>query len=208
MGAYQQASLEREAKRQGWTGMGHRLDNDLLGSTANLQPCPMTPSVRATSGGDPLARQRLEVGCPQGAPGWPVTVLSTPRLLLPMLVTTTVVARGQTLAATQLKLEPFELGKARQGFFQDPAAVAGMTAKRRIRANQLVTPALLSSALMVKRGQKVKIQASHEGIVAATAGEALADGREGEVIRVKNLSSQKSIDAKVIGDALVSSTFD
>ncbi|WP_271411280.1 flagellar basal body P-ring formation chaperone FlgA [Pseudomonas sp. Q1-7] len=206
--AYQDASLQQEAQRQGWTGMRHSLDNQLLGSAASLSPCPATPVVRAPVGGDPLTRQRLQVSCPPGQPGWPVTVLSTPRLALPMLVATGVIARGQALSATQLALQTQELGKARQGFYQDPAEVAGMTAKRRIRANQLLTPALLAGALLVRRSQKVTIQASHEGIVAATQGEALADGRNGDVIRVKNTGSQKHIDAKVIGNGVVSSTFD
>ncbi|MGF6690062.1 flagella basal body P-ring formation protein FlgA [Metapseudomonas resinovorans] len=206
--AYQDASLKQEAKRQGWSGMSYNLDNEILGSSANLLPCAAAPSVRAAPGSDPLVRQRLEVSCPAGQPGWPVAVLSTPRVALPMLVAKEVLARGQTLGATQLKLEMQELGKARQGFYQAPAMVDGMTAKRRIRANQLITPALLASPLLVKRGQRVTIQASHEGIVAATQGEAQANGRQGDLIRVKNLSSQKSLDAKVLGDGVVSSTFD
>jgi len=53
----------------------------------------------------------------------------------------------------------------------------------------------------------VKIVASHDGIEASTNGEALADGQPGEVIRVRNVRSGKVIDAKVVEEGVVTSTF-
>ena len=51
------------------------------------------------------------------------------------------------------------------------------------------------------------MQAQHGAIQANTEGEALADGRKGDVIRVKNVASGKVIDAQVTGIGVVSSTF-
>jgi flagella basal body P-ring formation protein FlgA len=85
--------------------------------------------------------------------------------------------------------------------------VVGLSAKRRIREGQQLTPALLTGAVLVKRGQQVVIQANQDGIQAKAVGEALANGQLGDVIRVRNLGSEKVIEAKVIEAGVVSSTF-
>ncbi|MNJ71858.1 flagellar basal body P-ring biosynthesis protein FlgA [compost metagenome] len=59
----------------------------------------------------------------------------------------------------------------------------------------------------MRRGQQVKILASHDGINAATLGEALENGGQDAVIRVKNLSSGKTIEGKVLEAGVVTSTF-
>lgn len=51
------------------------------------------------------------------------------------------------------------------------------------------------------------IIASQDGISASATGEALANGRAGEVIRVRNLGSQKVIEAQVVEEGVVTSTF-
>src|SRR5690606_32545004 len=99
------------------------------------------------------------------------------------------------------------ISRARRGFYSRVEDVAGSLAARRIRTNQLLTPALVASLPAVRRGETVKIVASRDGIEASTDGEALSDGQVGELIRVRNISSDKVIDAKVIEPGVVSSTF-
>lgn len=82
-----------------------------------------------------------------------------------------------------------------------------MVAARRLRPNQVLTPVLVEGAAAVRRGDVVKIVAVAEGIEASTKGEALADGQPGDVIRVRNLSSDKTIHAKVIERGVVTSTY-
>ncbi len=94
-----------------------------------------------------------------------------------------------------------------RGYFGRIEQVVGKTAKRRIRAGQTLTADLLDAPLWVRRGQSVTIVARQDGIEASTLGEALANGREGDVVRVRNRSSEKVIDAQVIGDGVVTSTW-
>jgi len=82
-----------------------------------------------------------------------------------------------------------------------------MGAKRRIRANQILSPDLIDQPNAVKRGERVKIIATHDGISAAMSGEALEKGSLGDVIKVKNLSSGNTIEAKVLEVGVVTSTF-
>ncbi|MDD0842011.1 flagellar basal body P-ring formation chaperone FlgA [Pseudomonas sp. Gutcm_11s] len=195
--------LESHARTQGWQGMEYHLQQQLLGN-APAAPCPQAPSVERVAGDpDPLQRQRFQLRCAQA--GWQATLLSQAQVYLPMVVALRVVERDQTIAAADLRLERTDLGKARRGFFNSIEQVVGQSAKRRLRAGQLINPSLLDVALLVRRGDKVKIVASQDGIQASANGEALADGKQGEVIRVRNLSSEKVIDAQVLESGVVSS---
>lgn len=70
-----------------------------------------------------------------------------------------------------------------------PASAPGWPAL--LRRKQLQAPQL------VKRGDEVRIVARQDGIEVSNAGEALANGRMGEVIRVRNVGSGKVISARV-----------
>lgn len=201
------SELKSEAKKQGWNGMTFTVNNNLPNSLAKLPACPSEPQLRESEAPASItARRRLEASCPAQS-GWPVYFTSQPTVYLPAVVASGEIERGQTLDAQQLKLAPLEVGKSARGYFTRIDEVTGKTARRRIRADQPLSPALLDGALLVRRGQQVKIVASQDGIQASAVGEALANGKQDEVIRVKNLRSQKIIEAKVMASGEVSSIF-
>lgn len=201
------AELKEAARKAGWKGMTFTVNNNLPNSLDKLAACPGGPQLRTLETPAAVtARRRFEASC-AGQSGWPVTFISQPTVFLPAVVASGEIERGQTLESTQLKLAPLEIGKSSRGYFTDIAEVAGKTARRRIRADQPLTPALLDGALLVRRGQQVKIVASQDGILASAVGEALANGKQDEVIRVRNLRSQKIIEAKVTASGEVSSLF-
>lgn len=199
--------LKQEAARQGWQGMRFTHADSVLNSTVRLAPCASEPKViNIDADVEPLARQRLQVTCP-GADGWAVTVNSQATVFVPALYSTTVIERDQVIGADDVRAQELNVAKAARGFYQRPQDVVGQTARRRIRANQPLSPGLVIGPVLIKRGQQVKIVASRDGIQAQTQGEALRDGRAGEVIKVRNLSSEKVIEAKVLEAGLVTSTF-
>lgn len=199
--------LERQAARQGWQGMQLRYETDLPADTTGRPPCVGTLHVRAT-GDAPSAmeRQQLEINCPD-VPGWSINVTAQAHVFLPAVHAEGIIDRGQSIRSNDIRLERINIAKARRGYYNRLDEVIGMAAKRRIRAGQTITPALLEQAMAVKRGQPVKIVANNEGIEASASGEALGDGQPGEVIRVRNVRSGKVIDAKVIEEGVVTSTF-
>ncbi|WP_336508009.1 flagellar basal body P-ring formation chaperone FlgA [Stutzerimonas stutzeri] len=201
------AMLERQAERQGWQGMQLRYETNLPASVASYPPCGSALQIRAT-GDAPSAmeRQQLQISCAD-APGWSVGATAQAHVFLPAVHAEGIIDRGQTIVGSDLRLERINIAKARRGYYNRLDEVVGMAAKRRIRAGQTITPALLEPAMAVKRGEPVKVVASNEGIEASTSGEALGDGQPGDVIRVRNTRSGKEIDAKVIEPGVVTSTF-
>ena len=199
-----QQMMNAEAKRNGWQGMRIALDNTPLGSTQQLADCAQLPSV---NGGSTLrlARQPLTLECSQ--PHWTLKVSSEMKVFLPVVLSNAVINRGDTISSAMLKREEMDIAHTTRGFYHRIEEVAGMGAKRRMRANQVLSPDLIDQPTAVKRGERVKIIASHDGISAAMTGEALDQGSVGEVIKVKNLSSGKTIEAKVLEVGVVTSTF-
>lgn len=205
--AHMQHLLAAEASHQAWQGMRHSLSTTLLNSTEKIAPC--SQALQLISTGDdpsPLARQRLELRCAD-TPDWSVLALVQASVFLPAVHAARVIERGQTIAAEQVQLQEVNIARTSRGFYNSLEDVAGQGAKRRIRAGQLITPGLLSAPLLVRRGQQVTIVANQDGIAASATGEALGNGREGEVIRVRNLGSQKVIEAQVLEAGVVTSTF-
>jgi flagellar basal body P-ring formation protein FlgA len=193
-----------EAKRNGWQGMHLSVKSTPLTNSHPLAPCPST--IQISGGSIRLAHQQLTLGC-LGTLGWPIKVSTELQIFLPVIISTDVINRGDTIRPDQLQQQEMDITRATRGFYHHPEQAAGMRAKRRIRANQMLSPDLIDQPLLVKRGEKVNIVANQDGISATTEGEVLENGSKDEVIRVKNLSSHKIIDAKVLEAGLVTSTY-
>lgn len=197
-------TLAKEARARHWQGMRFTHKTTRAGSAAQLPACQQPLAVSGT--GDNLTSRRLTVRCPD-QPGWSEPVSSQANVRVQAVFAGQVIERGQTITAEQLKVQELDVGKAPRGFFSSPDAVAGKGAKRRIRANQLLDSSLLALPLLVRRGEEVKIVANRDGINATAQGQALEDGAQGTVIRVRNLGSNKTIDAQVIDTGIVTSTY-
>lgn len=198
--------LEEHAQQQGWRGMEYRLHHEALG-TPPTTPCAEPLSIESLSKDpSPLKRQRFLLRCAR--PAWQMSLHSQADVFLPVVMAAHVLERDQTIDEADLKLEKINLAKAQRGFFNRIGEVAGQSARRRIRAEQILHAGLLDAPLLVRRGDKVKILAHKDGIQASTEGEALSNGRQGEVIRVRNLSSNKQIDTQILEPGVVTSTYD
>ena len=201
-----QPLLEREARQMGWREPRLSLDLTLPAAASELPTCARAVRVQNLSGRQELlARQRFRLTCTQ--PHWSQDVAAQAKVSVLLLVARHTLDRDQALGAEDVKLARQELARHDRGFFGRVEQVVGQTAKRRIRPGQTLTNELLDAPLWVRRGQSVTIIARHDGIEASTLGVALANGSEGEIVRVRNSSSEKIVDVQVVGDGVVTSTW-
>jgi len=198
-----QQQLAQEAAAQGWQGA--RFTHTRTTTSKDLASCSQLPQVTSDTNSI-MGRQQLTLNCAD-TPAWKVKAIVETTIFVPAVYAQTVIERGDTITASQLKVEDLDISKARRGFFSDIDKVIGQGAKRRLRADQLISPNLLAKPLLVRRGQQVKMIANHDGIAATTLGEALEHGEQGAVIRVKNLRSEKIVEARVIEAGVVLTTF-
>lgn len=200
-----QQRLEKQATAEDWKGLRFTQSSAPQTSINNLAPCSQPLSV--SNGGDNRnwSRQRFTLVCSDG--GWSVAVLTEIKVYVSAVVAKQVINRGETFSGRQLALREVEITKTNTGFYSSLDKVVGQGAKRRIRADQLLVPALVAPAWVIQRGQQVTVVANKDGIAASIQGEALENGAAGKVIRVRNISSKKIIEAKVLEAGLVTSTF-
>ena len=194
----------QEAKRQGWPQPRLILENTALSQVPGDGQCAVPLLVQGAKSGL-VARQHLLVTCSN--PGWQLKVSSELQLLVPVVYSRSLIDRGASLSADMLKTQELDLTRANRGFYIKPETLLGLTAKRRIRPNQLLTPSLIDEPLLVRRGDKVKVIAEREGIAASVQGEALDNGAKDAIIRVKNSNSGKTLKVKVIEQGLVTSSY-
>jgi len=85
----------------------------------------------------------------------------------------------------------------------DPEQIIGKRLIRSIRERSTFTPGMLSEPIMFKKGKVVKIICDNDSMSISTLGLAEEEGTFGATVRVKNISSNKVIHAKVIGNSVV-----
>ncbi|MDO8453000.1 MAG: flagellar basal body P-ring formation chaperone FlgA [Sulfurimonas sp.] len=74
----------------------------------------------------------------------------------------------------------------------------GSQSKNQLRENQIITLKDIESVILVKRGENVSVKIDDEEVSISLSGEALKDGRLGDIITVKK-SDGKQLKVRVIG---------
>ncbi|MBN1958811.1 MAG: flagellar basal body P-ring formation protein FlgA [Desulfuromonadales bacterium] len=122
--------------------------------------------------------------------------------LAEVVVVTSALRRGQILQADDIDLRYQDISKLKDPIF-DEDEVVGKRLKRSVRLGAPLERHQIEFPPVIKRGQRVVIQAQGPGLMLTAAGEAREDGRSGEPIRVMNSSSRKEVLCQVIAPGLV-----
>ena len=96
-----------------------------------------------------------------------------------------------------------DLARQHRGYFQSPERVIGKKLKRGLARSGVLTPRMLTSEKLVKRGSEVLILARGGEFSVRMKGKALRDGGLGERIEVRNSSSGRKLSAIVIQSGMV-----
>lgn len=159
--------------------------------------CPAGLEIFLPEGYRLQGKTTIGVRCP--APGtWTIYVPAQVHVYGDVVVLARPVARGVPIPGASLTVERRDLGALAAGALQDPAGAVGMLPRRALPQGAVLSAAMLQAAPLVRRGQQVTIQAEAAGLSVKSAGEALADGSQGELVRVRNLLTNKVITAIVM----------
>jgi len=114
--------------------------------------------------------------------------------------------RGEEVAPASLLLQEQDISKLEEPFFALDELV-GKQVKQAVRAGQPLQRRQIDFPPLIKRGEKVVIQAHSRNMSLKASGEALQNGEQGETIRVRNTQSQREILCSVLASGLVSVEF-
>ena len=179
------------------------IELDSIDNRLRLQQCsaPLDTTVRGR--GALRGRIAIAVSCTQPK-RWKFYLGATVREFGNVVVSKQGIPRTTVLSVDDVELKYQELTPLRQGYYSSIDDIAGMVAKRTLLAGKPITPRALNRRQLVNRGDKVTIRATVSGIEVRMSGEALANGANGERISVKNLSSNRIINAVVTAQGIVS----
>jgi flagellar basal body P-ring formation protein FlgA len=111
--------------------------------------------------------------------------------------------KDHTLTADDIAIEKRWFNSSPQDLLSDPKYLIGKRVVRSINAKNPLTLNMLSNPILFKRGKIVKIVFDSETVTIVTTGVAEEEGTYGASVRIRNISSNKVIQATVIGESLV-----
>ena len=126
--------------------------------------------------------------------------------LAPVATAAVNIRRGSIITPDQVEMIRRDISKLAAPYFSMDRVV-GLQAKRTIRAGKPLDTMNVAPPPVIKKGEPVEIIASKGPLRISTKGIATMDGRPGDFIRVKNISSSKLIYCKVDAPGVVSVEF-
>ena len=134
-------------------------------------------------------RQRLS--------GRALQVFDVPVLLRPM-------AAGEVIGEADLELLPVRGDRLDRNAATSLAQLVGMTPARGLKAGRAVKVTEVRPPVLVSKGALVTMSLVAPGLTLSATGRALDDGAEGEVVRVLNVQSKRTVEGVVVGQNQIS----
>lgn len=190
------------AARHPWKHLDHEMVVGTLDSRSRLPRC--NSSLEAFTPPRAPIRQRTTVGvrCTDRQ-GWTVYLPVTVNAYAYALVAARPIANGTVLDENSVRTVKRNISALGYGYIESLAADGGYRASRSITAGAVITPNMVESAVMIKRGQKVTLVTRFGAVGVSMAGEATSDASLGKRISVKNLRSGKLVEGTVRSSELV-----
>jgi flagella basal body P-ring formation protein FlgA len=108
------------------------------------------------------------------------------------------IAKDAIIPADAVARTQVEVTQPLQQVVTQPEEVIGKRARRSLTAHDPLSTQDVAVAVVIQRGDLVRIVLESSLIKVTTSGEALEAGKPGETIRVKNSSSNREVRAQVI----------
>lgn len=180
-----------------------RNETVISGLPAGYAPPACDGSVTFTPA-QPLkpGRNSILVRC-SSLPAWSIMAMADIRIWRPIVVLRENLHRDQSIGPEHLILQERNIALLQRGFFTDINDIRGNVSKRSLKAGAIVSPDMIRPPLIIERGQQVVIEVNKPGIQVRMKAVALRDGRAGDRIRVRNLSSERVLYATVVSADLV-----
>jgi flagella basal body P-ring formation protein FlgA len=175
------------------------IEVEVLRGSRPLVACPREVTVEGADTRQP-ARMRFSALC-AGAGGWRYDFVVRAKVSARIAMVANNIASGQVITDADVLLERHDISSVIDSV-SDPQEVVGMSAKRTLRAGEVLRTGSLGAPILVKRGDSVMMIATRDQVTVSMAGEAMDGGARGSVVRVRN-SSGNIVRARVTGPGTV-----
>ncbi|MCQ4259062.1 flagellar basal body P-ring formation chaperone FlgA [Stutzerimonas stutzeri] len=180
----------------------HEIEVNRLDPRLRLAACDQPLQAKLESPAQPVGRTTVRVSCTGTAP-WSVFVPAQVHLYRDVIVARRPLARDTIIQQADVTLAERDVSLLNQGYLTAFDQVLGNKVSRPALPDQVLPPAYISAAEIIRKGDQVVITAKNSSINVRMPGEALSDGALGTQIRIKNQRSGRTIKARVIGPGQV-----
>lgn len=181
----------------------YEIDPAPLDSLLKLPAC--SESLEAFTTADVIKPGRNSIGVRCNADKkWFIFVTATVKVYQQVLVLTQPIQRGEIMTPRHFSLEKRDVSRLNDDFVTQPEQIENKQATRHLPAGAIVGAKNFVDPKLIKRGDKVVISAIQPSFSIRMTGQAMMDGTQGQLIRVKNQNSGRIISATVIEPGLVS----
>ncbi len=111
--------------------------------------------------------------------------------------------KGQALKLSDIKLEQRDVSHLVSGYISQATDYIGYELKRPVHMGQTLSPNMLNTPKLIRRGEQVTLLAKPSGIEVRMQGKALSSGGAGDIVKIRNLSSNRIIEGTVVATGIV-----
>ena len=129
------------------------------------------------------------------------------RLFGTVVNTTKRLNRNEIIASDDVTTKRQDISMLDGGLIQDPKQAVGQKLKISLPPGAILYTQAIDAPPLVNRGERVTIMAKSQAIQITAPGEARNSGALGEMVRVKNLTSRREIQARVLSTGVVEAEF-
>ena len=191
------AAAETRARADGLTPGGRiEVVANQIDARVRLAQCAQPLKTSIPYGKKSAARVTVEVRC-EGPKPWKLYVPVRRVIFQEVIVAARPLTRGSILTPDDIILTEYDTSRLPKGYILKDKHAVGQKLRRAVKAGDPITPGLLDTPVMVKRGQKVSLVAQSGALTVRMAGIAKADGILGQIIEFENQNSKRLVQAIV-----------
>jgi len=171
----------------------NRLDPRLRLSACEL---PIEYTLRDT--GSVGGNVSVHTQCPGSKP-WSLYVSASVKVMESVVVASRNIPKGTLLSYEDFDTQLKDTANLSNNYVADIAQLLGKSSARTIRAGEVLRFSLVNEPIAIKRGDTVVVEARTGAIVVSSQAVALADGKVGDQISVRNSQSERVVRIEILG---------
>ena len=184
----------------------YEISNAQIDSRLQLPMCQQNIEIFAQSGEIRPGRNTIGIRC-NGQNGWTIYSTVLVKSFKNVLILAKQLNREERISLEHLRSESRDVATLQQGYLTDPEDIVNKQATRILSAGTVLTRQHYTEPTLIKRGERVNIQSGKTGFMISAIGIAMMDGTKDQLIRVKNATSKRVIQATVVKPGVVNVYF-
>lgn len=180
----------------------YELTQTPLDGRLKLPQCPQPIEAFSTTDVIKPGRTTIGVRC-NSEKRWSIFTSVIIKTYQMVVVSTRPILRGEMITAQHLTVEKRDISNLREDFITEMQQIENKQAVRSLDAGTILSKRYFVEPQIIKKGEQVIISSSKADFSIRMNGIAMMDGVKGQVIRVKNQSSGRIINAIAVEPGLV-----